>query len=183
MLQSLLHFLHLLFDSEGLKQLVQAGGPQLICGIVFIETGFFVGFFLPGDSLLFAMGALAATDGSPLRLELLIVLLISAAVLGDAVNYFIGFWVGPRVFTVWQAWRADGDRVRVSMDGFWHDPGDIVGGMAAVGIVESWVLQADDRVLYITNDALWLFPLWFMERINDLLDRRWLTNNGPCVQE
>ena len=61
MLQSLLHFLHLLFDPEGLKQLVQAGGPQLICGIVFIETGFFVGFFLPGDSLLFAAGALTAS--------------------------------------------------------------------------------------------------------------------------
>lgn len=84
-------------------------------------------------------------------------------------NFVIGTTpVPPRVFTVWQAWRPDGDRVRVSMDGSWRDPGDTVGGMAAVGIVESWVLQADNRVLYITNDALWLFPLWFMDRINDL---------------
>src|SRR5436309_7546638 len=72
--------------------------------IVFCETGLVVTPILPGDSLLFAMGALAATDGSPLRLELLIILLISAAVLGDAVNYFIGFWVGPRVFTSEQSW-------------------------------------------------------------------------------
>ena len=72
--------------------------------IVFCETGLVVTPILPGDSLLFAMGALAATDGSPLRLELLIVLLISAAVLGDAVNYFIGFWVGPRVFTSERSW-------------------------------------------------------------------------------
>jgi len=72
--------------------------------IVFCETGLVVTPILPGDSLLFAVGALAATDGSPLRLELLIVLLISAAVLGDAVNYFIGFWVGPRVFASEQSW-------------------------------------------------------------------------------
>ena len=72
--------------------------------IVFCETGLVVTPILPGDSLLFAVGALAATDGSPLRLEILAVLLISAAVLGDAVNYFIGFWVGPRVFTSEQSW-------------------------------------------------------------------------------
>jgi len=72
--------------------------------IVFCETGLVVTPFLPGDSLLFAVGALAAGDGSPLRLELLIVLLIAAAVLGDAVNYFIGYWVGPRVFTSEKSW-------------------------------------------------------------------------------
>jgi membrane-associated protein len=72
--------------------------------IVFCETGFVVTPILPGDSLLFAAGALAATDGSPIRLELLIVLLISAAILGDAVNYFIGYWVGPRVFRSEQSW-------------------------------------------------------------------------------
>ena len=48
-------------------------------------------------------------------------------------NFTIGTTpVGARVFTVWQAQRGDGDRVRVSMDGSWHDPGDVVGGMAAV---------------------------------------------------
>jgi membrane-associated protein len=72
--------------------------------IVFCETGLVVTPILPGDSLLFAMGALAATDGSPLRLDVLIILLISAAVLGDAVNYFIGFRVGPRVFVSEKSW-------------------------------------------------------------------------------
>src|SRR5256712_13393374 len=72
--------------------------------IIFCETGLVITPILPGDSLLFAVGALAATDGSPLRLEVLIVLLISAAVLGDAVNYFLGFWIGPRVFTSESSW-------------------------------------------------------------------------------
>src|SRR5437870_3066000 len=66
--------------------------------IVFCETGLVVTPILPGDSLLFAMGALAATEGSPLSLPLLMILLIATAVLGDAVNYAIGYHVGPRVF-------------------------------------------------------------------------------------
>jgi membrane-associated protein len=72
--------------------------------IIFCETGLVVTPILPGDSLLFAVGALAATEGSALRLDLLIILLISAAVLGDAVNYFIGYIVGPRVFRSEQSW-------------------------------------------------------------------------------
>jgi membrane-associated protein len=55
--------------------------------------------FLPGDSLLFAVGALAAVPGSPIHVGWVIVLLIVAAVIGDAVNYSIGRWVGPQVFT------------------------------------------------------------------------------------
>ena len=66
--------------------------------VIFCETGLVVTPFLPGDSLLFAVGALAATDNSPLSLPLLILLLFVAAVGGDAVNYAIGFRVGPRVF-------------------------------------------------------------------------------------
>jgi membrane-associated protein len=76
-------------------------GPWLylaVCLIVFCETGLVVTPILPGDSLLFAMGALAAQDNSPFSLPLLIVLLIAAAVIGDAVNYLIGQRVGPRVF-------------------------------------------------------------------------------------
>jgi membrane-associated protein len=67
--------------------------------IVFCETGLVVTPFLPGDSLLFAVGALAATPGSPLDLPLILVMLSIAAVAGDAVNYAIGYRVGPRVFT------------------------------------------------------------------------------------
>lgn len=64
--------------------------------IVFCETGLVVTPFLPGDSLLFAVGSLAAI--SALDLTLSIVLLITAAVLGDTVNYWIGDYVGPKVF-------------------------------------------------------------------------------------
>jgi len=67
--------------------------------IIFCETGLVVTPFLPGDSLLFAVGALASVDGSPIRLPLLSLLLFGAAVAGDAVNYAIGARVGPRVFS------------------------------------------------------------------------------------
>jgi membrane-associated protein len=66
--------------------------------IVFCETGLVVTPFLPGDSLLFAVGALAATPGSPLQIVPLSVLLVVAAVLGDAVNYWLGKRVGPAIF-------------------------------------------------------------------------------------
>jgi len=67
--------------------------------IVFCETGLVVTPFLPGDSLLFAVGALASIDGSPLSLPLVALVLIVAAVTGDAVNYSIGSYLGPAVFT------------------------------------------------------------------------------------
>lgn len=68
--------------------------------IIFCETGLVVTPFLPGDSLLFAVGAVAANEafGDTLRLELIIPLLIVAGVIGDAVNYSIGRWVGPAIF-------------------------------------------------------------------------------------
>jgi membrane-associated protein len=65
--------------------------------IVFAETGLVVTPFLPGDSLLFAVGALSATGALDIRVS--VVLLLVAAVLGDAVNYAVGRFVGPRVFT------------------------------------------------------------------------------------
>ena len=67
--------------------------------IIFAETGLVITPVLPGDSLLFALGAIAANAGSPINLPLVTVLLIAAAVLGDAVNYGIGYQIGPRVFT------------------------------------------------------------------------------------
>lgn len=67
--------------------------------IIFVETGLVVMPFLPGDSLLFAAGALAASTGV-LDPWLLVLLLFIAAVLGDALNYHIGKYIGPRVFEI-----------------------------------------------------------------------------------
>ncbi len=64
--------------------------------IVFCETGLVVTPFLPGDSLLFGLGALAAS--SPLQVDLLFGLLTVAAIAGDMVNYWIGFFTGPKIF-------------------------------------------------------------------------------------
>jgi membrane-associated protein len=65
--------------------------------VIFAETGFVVTPFLPGDSLLFAVGAIAANG--VLRIEWIVVVLLAAAILGDSVNYAIGHFIGPRVFT------------------------------------------------------------------------------------
>jgi membrane-associated protein len=97
-------FLHLDKHLNHYAELLGAWLYLILFLIIFCETGLVITPILPGDSLLFAVGALAATEGSPLRLEILIVLLISAAVLGDAVNYFLGFWVGPRVFSSDTSW-------------------------------------------------------------------------------
>lgn len=90
------YFLHL---DRHLADFVAVYGPwvyALLFAIVFAETGLVVTPFLPGDSLLFAAGALAATGA--LDLVTLLVLLSAAAILGDAVNYAAGRYVGPRVF-------------------------------------------------------------------------------------
>ena len=67
--------------------------------IIFVETGLVVMPFLPGDSLLFAAGALAASTGA-LHPGILFALLFLAAVLGDTLNYHIGRFIGPRVFEI-----------------------------------------------------------------------------------
>jgi membrane-associated protein len=90
-------FLHV---DEHLADAALRYGPWvygLLFAIVFAETGIVVTPFLPGDSLLFAVGALVATD--VLDFWIAGPLLFAAAVLGDAVNYAIGRYVGPRVFT------------------------------------------------------------------------------------
>lgn len=90
-------FLHL---DQHLAEVSLQYGPwiyALLFAIVFAETGLVVTPILPGDSLLFAAGALAALPGG-LDLRLLLVLLIIAATLGDGVNYAIGRRIGPRIF-------------------------------------------------------------------------------------
>lgn len=66
--------------------------------IIFAETGFVVTPFLPGDSLLFAVGALIAKGDTGLNIYLMGVLLILAGILGNTVNYFLGSYLGPKVF-------------------------------------------------------------------------------------
>jgi membrane-associated protein len=95
-LESLFHFLRSLYDPEGLKELIRSGGAPLICGIVFIETGFFVGFFLPGDSLLITAGIFAAADVIPLRWLLLPVMV--CAIVGDQIGYWIGRSAGAALY-------------------------------------------------------------------------------------
>ncbi|HEV2138004.1 MAG TPA: VTT domain-containing protein, partial [Nitrososphaerales archaeon] len=75
--------------------LIQWGGVVGIAAIVFVETGLFFGFFLPGDSLLITAGILASTGYIDIRL--LIALSIGGAVIGDQVNYTIGRRLGPRL--------------------------------------------------------------------------------------
>jgi membrane-associated protein len=90
-------FLHL---DQHLNRIVTDYGVWthlILFAIVFAETGLVVTPFLPGDSLLFAAGALAAIGS--LDLWLLVVLLIGAAILGDTVNYWVGAWIGPRAFS------------------------------------------------------------------------------------
>jgi len=71
----------------------------LLFGVVFCETGLVVTPFLPGDSLLFAVGAICSVDGATVHLPVAMVWLVLAAVLGDAANYSIGRYLGPAVFS------------------------------------------------------------------------------------
>jgi len=98
-MHDILHFLKTLTRPEGLAGLAQSMGSSLyvvLFLIVFAETGLVVTPFLPGDSLLFTVGAVCATGG--IKIAVVIPLLIVAAVVGDAVNYAVGQRVGPAVF-------------------------------------------------------------------------------------
>jgi len=111
---TLLHFIR--HTDQDLLKMTQTMGPSLylvLFAIVFVETGLVVMPFLPGDSLLFAIGVLCHMD--PVRLGLpadgfvpslpvAMVLLFVAALTGDCVNYFIGKFVGPKVFSSESSW-------------------------------------------------------------------------------
>lgn len=89
--------------NEAVVQWSNAAGPGLyliLFAIVFLETGLVVFPFLPGDSLLFAVGAVCALDQSAITIQWVIPLLTAAAVIGDALNYHIGARVGERAFTM-----------------------------------------------------------------------------------
>ncbi|WP_313653866.1 DedA family protein [Pantoea sp.] len=102
-----MEFLHFLVDfilhiDVHLAELVAQYGVWIYAVlflILFCETGLVVTPFLPGDSLLFVAGALAALPGNDLNVHLMVTLLVVAAVLGDAVNYTIGRLFGERLFS------------------------------------------------------------------------------------
>jgi len=88
---------------ESLQRVLEICGPWtyvILFLIIVCETGLVVTPFLPGDSLLFAAGAMAALFPDRIGIVPLLVLLSVAAVLGDTLNYAIGRWVGPRAFRV-----------------------------------------------------------------------------------
>jgi membrane-associated protein len=91
-------FLHL---DEYLKEMITNYGAWtygILFAVIFVETGLVIMPFLPGESLLFAAGAFAA--GGALNIWLLVVLLFIAAVVGDAVNYSIGHYLGERAYNI-----------------------------------------------------------------------------------
>ena len=101
MLQPLLDFLRALTTPERLIQLlstVVSGwlGYAMLAGIVFAETGLLVGFFLPGDSLLFTIGVVAGAG--QLNLAAIMLLLTCACLLGDWSGYLLGRRAGPAIF-------------------------------------------------------------------------------------
>ena len=103
--------LHAILDwslhlDKHLDGLAQSLGPRLyllLFVVVFCETGLVVTPFLPGDSLLFALGTLAAT-GTGVKLPLAALVLCLAANCGDVVNYLLGYRLGPKVFSRQSSW-------------------------------------------------------------------------------
>jgi membrane-associated protein len=93
MIESLRQLLAHLYDVKGL---IEWGGPILVCVIVFIETGMFVGFFLPGDSLLVTAGVFAGAGHTSISALLIFVTL--CAIAGDQLGYFIGRMAGQSLY-------------------------------------------------------------------------------------
>jgi membrane-associated protein len=102
MIHNLIDFLRSLTDPERLIHLLStllSGwlGYAALAGIVFSETGLLVGFFLPGDSLLFTVGVVSGAG--QLNIVLVCVLLMAAAICGDSTGYFLGRKTGPKIFS------------------------------------------------------------------------------------
>jgi len=96
------HFIDVILHlNVHLTEWINAFGPNIyliLFLVIFCETGLVITPFLPGDSLLFALGAMTSGENAPLNFPLLLALLIIAGILGDAVNYAIGRRIGPKVF-------------------------------------------------------------------------------------
>ena len=101
-MHAIIDFIKNLHDSGHLQQMVHQGGIPLIALIVFAETGLLVGFFLPGDTMLFVAGVAAATTdphgNTYLNIYALTIALVAAAIIGDQCGYFLGLKTGHAVF-------------------------------------------------------------------------------------
>jgi membrane-associated protein len=93
MLEFVRHLLAQLYDVRGL---VEWGGTLMVCVVVFVETGMFVGFFLPGDSLLVTAGVFAGAG--QLKLASLLTLVTLCAIAGDQLGYLIGWRAGVTLY-------------------------------------------------------------------------------------
>jgi membrane-associated protein len=87
---------HLLTELYNVRGLVEWGGTLLVCVVVFAETGLFVGFFLPGDSLLVTAGVFAGAGH--MRLAELLSLVTLCAIAGDQLGYFVGWKAGESLY-------------------------------------------------------------------------------------
>lgn len=101
MVEALLEFVRTLTNPEKLIHLLSTvlGGPLgylMLIAVVFAETGLLMGFFLPGDSLLFTVGVVAGAGH--LNIVLINIVLMAAAVIGDGVGYYLGYKTGPAIF-------------------------------------------------------------------------------------
>lgn len=81
-----------------LIEFVKWGGVLAVAAVIFAESGLLIGFFLPGDSLLFTAGFLTSAGYVPINIHVLVAILFFAAALGDSVGYMFGRRVGHRVF-------------------------------------------------------------------------------------
>ena len=102
MISNILDFLRALTNPEeliGLLGTLLSGwlGYSALSGVVFAETGLLLGFFLPGDSLLFTVGVVAGAG--QLNIALISAALMGAAMIGDSTGFFLGRHTGPRIFT------------------------------------------------------------------------------------
>jgi membrane-associated protein len=87
---------HLVAQLYNVRGLIEWGGTLLVCAIVFIETGMFAGFFLPGDSLLVTAGVFAGAG--QLKLATLLTFVTLCAIAGDQVGYFVGWKAGETLY-------------------------------------------------------------------------------------
>jgi len=143
--------------------------------VLFCETGLVVTPFLPGDSLLFAVGALVSIEDSPIKLPVVLLVLWAAAVIGDAVNYAVGHFLGPKVFSSPRSWLLNPDHVRRTQEFYEKHGGMTIFLARFVPIVRTFapfiagigeMSYARFAMWNVTGGFVWVFALvlagyWF----------------------